>query len=139
MVVLDTDHLSEFDRASVVGAALKDRLRKTEHDVAITIASIEEQLRGWLALIKSRHSDPHGQIAGYTRLQNRFEFYSEWIVLPWTAAAADTFVGLRRQKLRLGTMDLKIASIVLSQNATLLTRNVGDFSKVPGLRIENWL
>ena len=36
-------------------------------------------------------------------------------------------------------MDLKIASIVLTQNATLLTRNTGDFSKVRGLRIENWL
>ncbi len=60
-------------------------------------------------------------------------------MLPWNSAAADTFVGLRRQKLRLGTMDLKIASIVLTQNATLLTRNTGNFSKVRGLRIENWL
>jgi tRNA(fMet)-specific endonuclease VapC len=100
------------------------RLRQADHEVATTIVSIEEQLRGWLALIN---------------LQARLDFVAEWIVLPWTSAAPDTFVGLRKQKLRVGTMDLKIASIVLSQNATLLTRNIGDFSKVPNLRIENWL
>ena len=139
MVILDTDHITEFDRAAGVGALLRGRLRQTDHEVATTIVSIEEQLRGWLALIKSRQSDPRRQIEGYTRLQSRLEFVEEWIVLPWNSAAADTFVGLRRQKLRLGTMDLKIASIVLPQNATLLTRNTGDFSKVRGLRIENWL
>jgi predicted nucleic acid-binding protein len=31
-------------------------------------------------------------------------------------------------------MDLKIAAIVLAQNATLLTRNLCDFRKVPGLK-----
>jgi tRNA(fMet)-specific endonuclease VapC len=36
-------------------------------------------------------------------------------------------------------MDLKIASIALAHDATLLTRNTRDFAQVPGLRIENWL
>jgi tRNA(fMet)-specific endonuclease VapC len=139
VLVLDTDHLAEIDRNSVVGRAAIDRLRRSSAEIATTIVSIEEQLRGWLSVIARWQAEPHRQIDGYTRLQSRFEFYSEWIVLPWTSAAADTFVGLRKQKLRVGTMDLKIASIVLSQNATLLTRNLGDFSKVPGLRIENWL
>ncbi|WP_395092089.1 hypothetical protein [Armatimonas sp.] len=35
-------------------------------------------------------------------------------------------------------MDLKIASIALSNQATLLTRNLRDYSKVPGLRCEDW-
>ena len=35
-------------------------------------------------------------------------------------------------------MDLKIASIALANNATLLTRNLSDFSKIPNLRIEDW-
>ena len=36
-------------------------------------------------------------------------------------------------------MDLKIASIALANDATLLTRNTNDFRRVPGLRIADWL
>jgi tRNA(fMet)-specific endonuclease VapC len=35
-------------------------------------------------------------------------------------------------------MDLKIAAIALSLNATLLSRNLADFRKVPMLRVEDW-
>jgi tRNA(fMet)-specific endonuclease VapC len=36
-------------------------------------------------------------------------------------------------------MDLKIASIALASDATLLTRNATDFRRIPGLRVEDWL
>ena len=41
-------------------------------------------------------------------------------------------------KIRVGTMDLKIAAIALANDSTLLTRNIQDFSKVPDLKIEDW-
>ena len=37
-----------------------------------------------------------------------------------------------------GTMDLKIAAITIANDATLLTRNVVDFQRIPNLRIEDW-
>ena len=49
------------------------------------------------------------------------------------------FENLKRQRLRCGTMDLKIAAICLVHDGLLLTRNLSDFAKVPGLRVENWL
>ena len=60
-------------------------------------------------------------------------------LFPWDAEAADLFVNLRRQGLRIGTMDLKIACVALAHDATLLSRNTTDFTEVPGLRFENWL
>jgi tRNA(fMet)-specific endonuclease VapC len=39
----------------------------------------------------------------------------------------------------IGRADLFIAAIALSHEATLVTNNVREFSRVPGLRIENWL
>ena len=41
-------------------------------------------------------------------------------------------------KVRIGTMDLKIAAIALVHEAVLITRNVSDFVKVPGLRAQDW-
>jgi tRNA(fMet)-specific endonuclease VapC len=50
----------------------------------------------------------------------------------------NTFDQLKSAKIRIGTMDLRIAAIALSRNLTVLTRNLSDFGKVPGLRIEDW-
>jgi tRNA(fMet)-specific endonuclease VapC len=46
---------------------------------------------------------------------------------------------LKARHVRIGTMDLRIASIALSLDAIVLTRNLVDFERVPGLRVENWL
>ena len=82
---------------------------------------------------------PHRQIQAYQRLQRRIEFFAAWVVLPWDTVAADMFVSFRRQGIRLGSMDLKIACIALVHDATLLTRNTSDFAQLPGLRVANWL
>ncbi|HTU19676.1 MAG TPA: type II toxin-antitoxin system VapC family toxin [Gemmataceae bacterium] len=52
--------------------------------------------------------------------------------------AAAEFARLRK-KVRIGSMDLKIASITLVHDALLLSANLRDFEKVPGLRVEDWL
>ena len=139
MLVLDTDHLVEFDEASDPGTRLKERLKAADDEVAATIVSVEEQFRGWVAQIHRLHADPHAQIPAYARLKRRLEFYAGWNVLPWDFISARSFVNFRRQGLRIGSMDLKIACIALTHDATLLTRNATDFTQLPGLRIENWL
>jgi tRNA(fMet)-specific endonuclease VapC len=138
MLVLDTDHLVELDRGSSQGVALQQKLEDAGDEVATTIISAEEQFRGWLAQLH-RQRDPHEQIATYQRLQRRIAFFAAWHVLPWNTDAANILQGLRRQRVRIGTMDLKIASIVLAHGATLLSRNLRDFQQVPNLRVEDWL
>ena len=95
MLVLDTDHLVEFDEASDAGARLKERLLAVEEEIAATIISVEEQFRGWVAQIHRLHADPHAQIPAYARLKRRLEFYASWNVLPWDAGCARGFFNFR--------------------------------------------
>jgi len=86
-----------------------------------------------------RTPDPRRQIRGYAGLQQLFRFFATWDVLPWNEAAVEKYEALKRARTRIGTMDLKIASIALTNDATLLTRNLSDFRQVPGLLVADWL
>jgi len=59
-------------------------------------------------------------------------------VLDFDDKTAAEFERLQKLRIRIGTMDLKIAAIALANNATLLSRNIKDFSKVPNLKVEDW-
>lgn len=138
MLVLDTDHLAEIERNTSAGLRLKVRLDASRRQTCITIVSAEEQLRGWMAAI-ARQRTPHQQVHAYAKLKQRLELFGKVPLLPWTTSTADRFLDLRRQGVRIGTMDLKIASIVLALGYKLLSRNLADFGKVPGLDVEDWL
>ncbi len=95
-------------------------------------------MRGWLAEM-GRRKDVFEQAVVYERLIAFVRFLAEWEILPFDDLAAQRFSELRRQRLRVGTPDLKIASIALVRGALLLSANVRDFEQVPGLRLANWL
>src|SRR5436309_2289860 len=65
-------------------------------------------------------------------------YYRDFELLAVDGSAQGRFVDLRGHKVRIPTMDLRIACVALVNNATLLTRNVRDFRQVPGLAFENW-
>ncbi|HTU89740.1 MAG TPA: type II toxin-antitoxin system VapC family toxin [Gemmataceae bacterium] len=140
MIILDTDHLTVLKYPeSSQHARLEDRLAASnDPNVATTIVNAEEQMRGWLAEI-NRLRVVHQQILAYERLLKLLDFLNEIPVIPFDASSADEFERLRRMKVRIGSMDLKVACIALVHNALLLSANLSDFQKVPGLRVENWL
>lgn len=140
MLILDTDMLTMVQRKS--GEAyyrLNDRLEEasSSHGIFVSIVSFEEQTRGWLSYM-SRSGMGEGQIAGYTSLHRLLRDYSTRKVLDFDESAFQKFQDLRAQRIRIGTMDLRIAAIALAHDATLLSRNLSDFRKVPGLRVEDW-
>jgi len=82
-------------------------------------------------------------IAGSTgqhrwKLRRHLQTYCSVPIADFTLDAANRFEDLRGQRVRAGTIDLKIAAICLSLDALLLTRNTRDFEKVPGLKIADW-
>ena len=138
MIVLDTDHISVLQHESPAADELRRRIVHVEDVVVTTVVTYEEQMRSWLSQI-GRNPDVEKQVPFYLRLVEMADFFGEWNLLPFTDAAAETFKSLRQQKLRISSTDLKIASIVLLDGATLLSRNLTDFTQVPGLVVENWL
>jgi tRNA(fMet)-specific endonuclease VapC len=139
MLILDTDHLTEYQRGTSPEAhRLKERLDRATEPYGTTIITVEEIMRGWMAAIR-RLNDPRRQIGAYAKLQQLFVFFASWHVLSWNDAAVDQFATLKRGGIRVGTMDLKIASIALARTATLLSRNLNDYERIPGLSVEDWL
>ena len=59
-------------------------------------------------------------------------------VLDFDPQAAAEFERLISSRLRIGTMDLRIAAIALAHDAPLFSKNLIDFRRVPGLRVEDW-
>jgi tRNA(fMet)-specific endonuclease VapC len=140
MIVLDTDHITELQRPeSRRRIKLIERLdQRGDRRLATTIVTVEEQLRGRLATINERPAG-NEQVLPYSELVELVLSLSEWLILPFDQAAADRFHNLKARKVRIGTMDLKIAAIVLARGATLLSANLHDFRQVPGLSVEDWL
>jgi tRNA(fMet)-specific endonuclease VapC len=139
MIILDTDMLTLVQRG--VGQeydCLVQRLGQVApQPVYVTIVSFEEQTRGWLAYV-ARARTAEQQIKAYARLRALLEDFATRPILDFDEAAAAEYRHLVKSRVRIGTMDIRIAAIALTHHAILLSRNLSDFRKVPGLRVEDW-
>ena len=131
MWILDTDVCIELQRGRSPRAAAQ--LAEVEPgDVTITIVSLAELHYG-----ASKSARPESALTSLIAFLQPFE------ILPLTTQAAISYGGLKaflaRRGNLIGSMDILIAAIALENDAILVTNNVRDFSRVPGLRIENWI
>lgn len=135
LYVLDTDSLSLFERRH---PTLTTKVETTAHeDLAVTIITIREQLNGWLGLLnRVRGLEEEARI--HRRLAETVRLGASFQMLSYTVAAISRFEALKVLKLKVGSMDLRIAAIALDHNAVLVTRNRRDFERVPELTIEDW-
>lgn len=133
--VLDTDHITLFENQHPV---VIQRVMETDPDeITVTIITVEEQMKGWLNAIQ-QSSQSNRLIWGYKGLQDGLKFFQTIQVLDFDQDAYNCYIELVRQKVRIGTRDLRIAATVISKNGILVTRNRQDFERVPGLMFEDW-
>lgn len=105
--------------------------------IAVSVITVEEQFTGWQALL--RHSKTDAQLADtYLRLTESARALSGLHIFTLTESAIARYHALLALKLNIGRMDLRIAAIALEENALVITRNLRDFQRVPGLICENW-
>lgn len=140
MIILDTDHIVvlKYAQGADFTTLTTNMAASLDQHFVTTAISLEEQMRGWLALIHRCH-DVRGQVSSYARLNDLVDFFSCWTRLPFDEKAAERFENLRRHRIRIGTMDLKIAATALVHDTLLLSANTRDFEQVPNLRVEDWL
>ena len=74
---------------------------------------------GWNAYL-ARAKDSGGVLRRYRQLEGILIDFSRSQVLPFGSAAADVFEELRQKRIRIGTMDLRVAAITIAKGMTLL-------------------
>jgi len=140
VIILDTDHFNilQIGKGTSYDTLAAHMDASPDQHFATTVVTFEEHMRGWLAGIR-RARDVAGQVRPYDQLINLVRFFQAWEIVRFDEHAVERFRELRRQRVRIGTLDLKIASISLQQGAMLLSANAQDFKQVPGLRVDDWL
>jgi len=133
--ILDTDHVSLFQHNH---PAIHQRINAIgSQAIAVTIVTFEEQIYGRLNRIRRANSEDQ-LLLSYRNLKATLDYFKSIDVINFDQQAYGYFSELVRQRIRVGTQDLRIAAIALSQGGIIVTRNRKDFEKVPGLQIEDW-
>jgi tRNA(fMet)-specific endonuclease VapC len=85
-------------------------------------------------LSQKRSSD--SLVRAYFEFERILRDFSVMQLLSFDRKAAEVFDDLNHRNLRFGSMDLRIASIAIANQMTLITQNSVDFERVPGLSIK---
>ena len=98
-------------------------------DVAVSTVTLAEL---WFGIANS--SNPTGKRAAWERV------IEPWQVLPFDEDAADHHARIRWELRHnpIGDRDLLIAAIAASRDLVVVSQNVREFRRVPGLRVEDW-
>jgi tRNA(fMet)-specific endonuclease VapC len=139
LLILDTDVLTIWHvRSQPAFDRLRERFgQHPDDEVATTILTFQERVQGWQSVVHQART-PARVLSAYRELQITLHNFCALRVLGFDQAAQDRFAGLQKQRLRLGTMDMRIAAVALATGGILLSRNLRDFRKVPGLVVEDW-
>lgn len=138
MYLLDTDTLTHLyaGQSNVV-----ERLKSVDDpEVGITIITKGEVLRGRIDyLIKAQTGAD--LLKAQSLLFRTEELLNQLLIVPVSQAASQQFDQLRivAKLQKIGRADLLIASIALSNQATLVTRNLRHFKQIPNVRVVNWV
>jgi tRNA(fMet)-specific endonuclease VapC len=128
--LLDTNILSELIRHPQ--GVVATRIAATGEDTICTSIIVAAELRFGAAK------------SGSTKLADRIAtILSALEILPLEAPADRHYATVRWELSRRGTPigpnDMLIAAQALAEDLTLVTANVSEFSRVPGLNVQNWL
>jgi len=129
MYVLDTNTLVYFFRGE--GEVSTNLLNHAPEEIVVPALVVWELEVGI------------GKTGVASRRRKQFEAFLATVhVAPFgieeARCAADIRLRLERRGIPIGPIDTLIAGTALARKAVLVTRNVREFGRVEGLRVENW-
>lgn len=127
--MLDTNIVSAIVR-DPRGSVLEKLLEVGEENVFLSIISYGEILYG---VKKNGSEELFKKVSAVTR-----RLYVAPLQIPTDRQYAEVRLALRQGQ-NIGPNDLWIAAHALALDAVLVTNNEREFSRVPGLKVENWL
>ena len=109
-----------------------ERIRQVGRSELVICAPVEAEL--WFGVSKSNRFEENGR-----HLLNLLEWLPS---LPFSGDATrlcgETRAKLAQQGTPIGPYDLQIAAIALANDCVLVTHNTGEFSRIAGLKLEDW-
>ncbi len=138
MHIFDTDTLSHLHAGNQ--NVIRAIRQLGNEEITTTIVTKIEMLRGRIDyIIKARADDD--LLNAQKRFDRTEELLSQIKIISIMPDSVDRLAQLvNSSKLRkIGRADLIIASIALSHQATLVTRNLRHFKQIPGLIVINWV
>lgn len=138
MYLLDTDTLTHLYAGQ---DRIVARLRRVPNsNVGTTIITKFEVLRGRIEAMRTA-ADGEQLLRAQSHFIRSEALLEELLIVPFDPKAATIFDMLRKAPKikKIGHADLMIASLALTHNAVLVTRNRRHFGQVPRLQVENWV
>jgi tRNA(fMet)-specific endonuclease VapC len=138
MIAFDTDVLTEILLGDPTFVARAVTI--PSHEQAVPVVVIEEIMRGRLQVIRQAEA---GQARvnlprAYDLFEQTLRDIQQVTILSYTPQADTLYLQWRHQRIRMGTHDRRIAAICVAHEATLISRNRQDYTRVPGLQVEFW-
>lgn len=131
MYLLDTNICIYLMKRQFPG--LQDRIEKEGlFNISLSSVTVAELEYG---MAKSRYPEKNQELL--------YGFLSPFEIIPFSELDAENFGYIRaclnKNGTPIGPYDLQIAAQCLTRGLCLVTNNVGEFARVPGLKIENWV
>ncbi|MGL6074209.1 MAG: PIN domain-containing protein [Fimbriiglobus sp.] len=107
------------------------------HVVAIASVNVEEVIGGWISFLQQARTVQQ-KVYGAERLNDSIQLLARFMLISETSTAIARFESLRKLKLNVGRNDLRLAALALELGAVVVSDNVRDFGRVPGLQWADW-
>lgn len=125
--------LLEYSDNKVIEAAEQHK----NDGVVVSTVTVEEALGGWYTCIRQAKTF-HDQARASQSMAQTMMLLNKFPIIAVTESSLRHAESLVKAKLNIGRMDLKIAALALELDVTVVTNNIRDFSRVPGLKVEDW-